>query len=98
MTAIFPGRGKRWYSSAAWSSCSSIASSLAVPPLDGVSFETAVASAEIEAPASPSSTPLGDVKIGDRPLQGLRRHADGLEQRRVRADRQADVLGVRPHL
>src|SRR5918997_4785123 len=38
MTAIFPGRGKRWYSSAALSSCSSIASSLAVPLSDGVSL------------------------------------------------------------
>ena len=49
-------------------------------------------------PASASSLLLRHIEIRQRARKGLRRHGEGLRQRRMRMDRQADVLGVAAHL
>jgi hypothetical protein len=41
---------------------------------------------------------LRDVEVGDRPFEDLGRQPDGFRQRRVRMDREADVVRVRAHL
>ena len=44
------------------------------------------------------SRSFGQVQVGDRALERLRRQADGLGQRRVRVDAQGDIgLTLHPH-
>ena len=49
-------------------------------------------------PAELSLLLLGHVQIGNRSLESLGGHADGLGERRVGMDGQADVLSIRAHL